>query len=253
MADQQQHREEQYHRIERYLNGLMSPAEVEAFELDLQSDRSLREEFELHRDLHSTLGDEEERTFRRKLQLTSGQWHQQQTRATSRSSRPVWAIISIAAMLLIVFGIFTWFNKEQTDGDLFAENFQPYTMILNERAAPGSDESSRKLREAIKHYTAGEFEEAAAAFQQLRRDGMNEVSIRFYEGVSLLASDQPAEAAGMFRDLKEEDGHLLNEQSTWYLGLALWKDGRKKEALEIFQSIQPGEYQYQQASDFVKK
>lgn len=63
--------QEQYERIEAYLDGTLPEPEREAFEAELERDQTLAAEVELHRRLHRTLGNADEWAFRQNLEAIS--------------------------------------------------------------------------------------------------------------------------------------------------------------------------------------
>lgn len=63
--------QEQYERIEAYLDGTLPEPERKAFEAELEGDKTLAAEVELHRRVHRTLGNADEWTFRQNLEAIS--------------------------------------------------------------------------------------------------------------------------------------------------------------------------------------
>jgi TolA-binding protein len=246
MTDQKRNREEFWSEIERYLQKRMSPEERMAFENEINTHPERRAELALHSSMHTILGNPAEQTYRATLQQTSRQWHEKNPDAKRLRILTVKTILAIAAILLVIILVNTWYSREDSH-DVFAQHFEPYTMILTERAIGDTAMTARLLSQAIAHYNSGRYEIAANTFTQLRHAGMDEVTIQFYEGVSLLGSGDHEEATQHFQDLLEKPDHLLKEQSRWYLGLALWQGGNTEEARKVFQSIQPGDYHYAKA------
>ena len=63
--------QEQYERIEAYLDGTLPEPERKAFEAELERDKTLAAEVELHRRVHRTLGNADEWAFRQNLEAIS--------------------------------------------------------------------------------------------------------------------------------------------------------------------------------------
>lgn len=63
--------QEQYERIEAYLDGTLPEPERKAFETELGRDKTLAAEVELHRRVHRTLGNADEWAFRQNLEAVS--------------------------------------------------------------------------------------------------------------------------------------------------------------------------------------
>lgn len=252
MADQQRNMEELWAEIERYLQDRMSSEERLAFEKEIDANAELKAELELHSSMHTILGNAREREYRTTLQETSRRWHEQNGKAKRRPMITVRTLLSIAAVLLVVIMVYTWYGREGST-DVFAQNFEPYAMILTERALGDTALTAKLLSQAIAHYNSGRFDSASNAFTQLRSSGMDEVTIQFYEAVSLMGSGKYEGAIPLFQDLLERPDHLLKEQSRWYLGLALWQGGSTEEARTVFQLIKPGEYNYNKSSKIDKR
>ncbi len=247
MADHQQNIEQLWSEIERYLQDQMTSAERLAFRQSIEADPELQAEIDLHKAVHDTLGDTDGLRFREVLRQTANKWHAGNARRERRTLKPLWTVLSVAATILLLVVTYTWFGGDQ-GRDVFAENFEPYTMIFTERAAGDTAVSALLLSRAVSQYNTGDMQAAAVTFEELRTAGMNGLTIQFYQAVALLGSGQPDRAANLFAGLLEKDDHLLREQSRWYLGLALWQLGDRDEAMKIFQSINPGEYNYDRAS-----
>jgi hypothetical protein len=63
--------QDQYERIEAYLDGTLPEPERKAFEAELERDKTLAAEVELHRRVHRTLGNADEWAFRQNLEAIS--------------------------------------------------------------------------------------------------------------------------------------------------------------------------------------
>ena len=135
-------------RIERFLREQMSPEENEAFLNDLRSDKDLREEAQM---MALMIKEMKEEQSRQSEKLTENVLKDVRPAAAKIISIVRWSL-SIAAMLLLVFGAVTLWNK-QNDTDvlyaqadnIFEQHYSPYTLEGDSR---GNDSDvERKLSE----------------------------------------------------------------------------------------------------------
>ena len=253
MASEERLTEEMWERIERYLRDEMSQDERAEFEAAVDGDEALRNEFEAHRMVHETLGNPAENAFRQTLSEVSEGYDSQFDRvpATRRSLSIRWQVISVAATVLLAVGVFAWLDSRQT-GNAFDQNFEPYAMVLTQRAQTDTAATARMITTAVQAYQTGEYKDAAGWFGLLADSEPEAVTYAFYEGVSELAAGNSADAITIFRDVLDKPEHLLMEQSRWYLGLALWKNGDVEESRAVFGQIQSGQYKYTEAQEILQ-
>jgi hypothetical protein len=135
-------------RIERFLREQMSPEENEAFLNDLKNDKDLREEAQM---MALMIKEMKEEQARQSEKLTENVLKNVRPAAAKIISIVRWSL-SIAAMLLLVFGAVTLWNK-QNDTDvlyaqadnIFEQHYSPYTLEGDSR---GNDSDvERKLSE----------------------------------------------------------------------------------------------------------
>ena len=135
-------------RIERFLREQMSPEENEAFLNDLKNDKNLREEAQM---MALMIKEMKEEQARQSEKLTENVLKNVRPAAAKIISIVRWSL-SIAAMLLLVFGAVTLWNK-QNDTDvlyaqadnIFEQHYSPYTLEGDSR---GNDSDvERKLSE----------------------------------------------------------------------------------------------------------
>ena len=135
-------------RIERFLREQMSPEENDAFLNDLKNDKDLREEAQM---MALMIKEMKEEQARQSEKLTENVLKDVRPAAAKIISIVRWSL-SIAAMLLLVFGAVTLWNKQyDTDvlyaqaDNIFEQHYSPYTLEGDSR---GNDSDvERKLSE----------------------------------------------------------------------------------------------------------
>ncbi|MEM9823469.1 MAG: hypothetical protein AAF985_20465, partial [Bacteroidota bacterium] len=209
---------EKYEKIERYLNGQMSDAEMERFEQSMGKDAALRNDVQLHRDLAQTLKGDQVHRLRATLKEVDQKWTHAPAKKEGkvRLLRPITWLAIAATMALLVVSYFVFQPARPSHQDLFAENFAPYPMVLNQRSGTPVDSI---LQAAIDAYERGSFVEATQQFQRLQDLDSNNFVYRFYQGLSFLANQEAGKAISILIPLVNGKSKL-KEQSQWYLALA---------------------------------
>ena len=255
MKDSHATYDENWDLIEAYLRNEMNGKERKNFETKLAENADLRKEFDLHKEVHSTLGQPGEHAFRRVLDEIANDWQDRPSvdpKPAEQKRRLSIRIMSIAATAAILLGAIFWLFKP-TDGDVFSRHFEPYAMVLTERAPEKMTSEGVLVAEAIKRYDSGNYSDAAASFETLAELNPGALSYLFYAGVSHLASGDTGSAIVIFKSLVEMPDHLLIEQSRWYLALAYMKSGNSELARSTLEEIGPDAYKYKEAQDILQK
>ena len=247
--------EEKYESIERYLDQKMTEEERNDFEQLLENDAVLKEELELHQQMTETLKGEKVHQLRAILKKTDSNWESNEAVPKGKiqpfNFRRVIAIA--ATVLLVVFAYQFFFSGDETisNEQLFADNFQPYQMILNQRDI-STEEKNVLLENAISAYTKGDFQTASIAFRQLAQNDPANISYEFYYAVAELGAENSDSAIGLFKDILVGSDHPFNEQSQWYLALAYLQKGDKKNAVNLLKEIQSGQFKHAEAQQILK-
>ncbi|MCB0662369.1 MAG: hypothetical protein KDC24_06495 [Saprospiraceae bacterium] len=240
-------REEQYEKIEAYLEGTLNEEEKLAFEKEMSEDQALKNAVALEKDLQTFLPDTAELAFRQNLEQVNKNWKNKQGGSTI-SMR--W--FSIAAGMLLVFGFSFWktiFSPAPLNNqELFAAHFEPYQMVLNTRSGGQLEgENQLKLNEALEAYADKNYSKAAIAFQNLAEIEPDNELYELYSGLSHLAAGHADTSIEILEVLQRKSSPSLREQIQWYLGLAYLKNDQKEEAKRTLSSIDEGEYRYEEA------
>jgi hypothetical protein len=209
---------EQYERIERYLQGAMTPRELDAFQQKLQTDPELASAVNLHQELTETLAGERIHQFRKTLKAVDANW-KPATGGTWLRILKSPQHLAIAASLLLLIGFFGWWAL-QTPGntELAAQNFEQ----LPVQAFMSLDSNAAQLtrKEAHQAYIAENYPLAIEKFRALTQLVPEELSYQLYMGVSQVGAEASAAAVASLRPLAESDDPSVREEAAWYLALA---------------------------------
>ena len=181
------------------------------------------EDSNLDRDLERTFADPEVNAFADLVRHIDAEQEATQRRPSPLriASRRVSAIASTLAVaatvaLLLVAGWWLLRPASPTDAEIFAQQFEPYPMLLVQRS--GGD--TQLLRaQAIDLYVREEYGAAAEAFEALREQSPGDRSYIFYGAVALLADGQATESVPLFEALRQDSTLVFWEQSGEYLEL----------------------------------
>ena len=91
----------------------------------------------------------------------------------------------------------------------------------------------RMIREGMEHYNNKEYNKAIPIFEEYLRknQGASDYNqIKFYLAVSFLGQNETEKSAKIFKDLAQLNGSVIQEDSKWYLALALARIGKTTEA-----------------------
>ncbi len=239
MDNEQQNSE----RIEAYVMGRMTPEEEKGFLSEVEGDPELARQVELHEMMKDVLGNRDLMEFRQKVKKVV-QSEAQAERAGSDPSAPrrLSRWIGVAVVLLLA-GLLAWllFLRTPPPEKLYARYFEAYPVYQVSR----SEDNQPQLQKALEYYGAGRYEEARGLFLGILESGLPERElVQFYYGVSCMASGKTGEAEQIFRSLIGEGRGLFDQQSRWYLALALLKQKRIDEAVGILTVLsgEPGKY-----------
>ncbi|MCB0707121.1 MAG: tetratricopeptide repeat protein [Saprospiraceae bacterium] len=242
--------EKRYDLIEKHLAGLLTKEEQTVFDQLLNEDPSLAKEIAFHTRMNTVLGGEKIHQFRSVLQQVNKEWTASEAKAVPRVRRiNTRSILGIAATIVFLLAAL-WFlfpTEKPSNDALFASNFEPYTMVLNQRSELAADPIEQAINQAVLNYNQQEFEKAATGFQQLREVDPANVTYSFYTAISQLANGESAAAITLLEQLLVSDDHLLVEQSRWYLALAYLKENESQKARSTLQEIESGAFRYEEA------
>ncbi len=249
--------EKYFDEIEAYLSGQQSTTEKAAFEKRMTTDAKLRSAVDLHRQAAASLGDPALLELAQKLKQVDENWKMPtEAAATSNSDavapttllsrlRVVRLPIAVAVSIALLIAFFQWFPRTTSSNpeQLFAQHFDAYPMVLNQRSALDTLAQAQLSNRAIQAYLQEDYQKAATAFQELQT--LEEQPLyRFYEAVALLGDGEAGQSIPLLEKVLLQGDDLLVQQARWYLAMAWLKEGQGEKAREVLAGIKEGEYQW---------
>lgn len=208
-------------QIPDYLDDLLTAGEKAAFEKRLQEDAVLGRELELQYQVIHSLGDAEQRDFRKILEDFNRQTPVSDRGIDPPKSRSVFRLVGIAAAVLLLLGALVWiiFPTPSTSQLLAA-----YIDQIEAADVLPPDDIARSQRGDSREPVAGVGESKDAAWQQARQLFRQE---RYTEALAAFEAIEPAV-------LPRKDAFFF-EKGVLYL-----LNDRPGPAIEFLQQVEPG-------------
>lgn len=239
--------EENYARIEDYLDDLLNPADRADFEAELLANPELAADLEHVREARARLARQwtqqnDDAALAQTLQ-TIGQQHFSSAAspaptlraAPSVSSRRWW----LAAAAVLTAALITWLVWPKPDAatQLYAEHrrFPEASFTLK-----GSEPTSQNLQNAANFFNQKNYAAALYAFQSYFSNGGDDLEARFFMGLCQMELGKTAEATSTFSTLHDGDSSWAAE-AAWYLALTHLRSKNLDPCAAALRQIQPGQ------------
>jgi tetratricopeptide (TPR) repeat protein len=230
--------------IDRYLSEKMDKEELEWFRKEMESNSSLEEEVQMHRDIGKAILNEETLEFRARVASMFDR-DGAPVKVSRRLKIPQAARVAVASLALLMMvgsGLFLFSNRSIPADKLFDMYYEPYDGLVNVRSS--NSQMTDILVMAMQKYEEREFESALLLFETVLATDSENVTSRFYSGISYLETERYQVAQKSFNNVIDHDDNLFIEHATWYLGLCYLKTGEPEKAKNIFTAMtdMPGHY-----------
>ncbi len=244
--------------IDQYLNKKLRGEQLEAFESRLNSDADFKKEIELQAYIHrgaNKLGEDEMRSKLKKIRrevLKSDEKRSTETKvvplARKKKIRSILRWSTAAAIALAVGALIYMLTTYQnmSNVDLYASYYQPYAEEITVRDAG----AVTQISQAIQLYKDKKYQEALPVFKQLLIAEPDNAELQLVIGICQLELDNFDKASQTFSSVTNP---LYKDQAQWYLAMTFLKQSDLGSASTILDSIQEGEFKYQEAQEILKE
>lgn len=228
--------QEEFERIEKYLEGTLEGAPLIQFEKRLIKDAVLAANVEEQRILSNAIKEEN-------LSARLDGFHEMLSENKEESSSKVinlntylrYAVAACVAFLIFWGGVKylngTGSNQEQNE-QLFAAHFTPDPGLPTTMSASDNYE----FFNAMVSYKQGEYQKAIEVWEILVKEKPRNDTLNYFLGVAHLANDNEDEAITFLQWASEHPKSVFSKETYYYLGLANVKKGnllKGKEHLEL--------------------
>lgn len=217
--------QERFERIEQYLEGKMSVDERSRFESELTTDPQLAEQLE---ELRVLILGVETAALKDKMEAFHADLTPVKDIASGGGNRStvIWRW-SIAAILIVAFGLF-WMLKSDNDYEkLYAKHFSPDPGLPTTMSSTANYE----FYEGMVKYKQGDYKTALSKWQTIRDDAMGMDTLHYFRGVAYLAKGDPDNSIKYLQPLWNMEDNSFSAETAHYLGLAYLKIGDIEEAI----------------------
>lgn len=223
--------QQEFERIESYILGLMTDAEKQSFESEMNIDQNLRSRYE---DIKVLL---------QEVELASLKDSMEEFHSDLKSSTPVlpinsnrqfvWKPLAIAASLLFLLAISLWvFLGNSTENEkLYTAYYQPDPGMVTAMGLPSNYEFDRGMVD----YKTGDYRAAITRWEMLLKENPENDTLNYFLGSAFLALGDAVQAQPFLEKTIQDQSEIFQKEASWYLGLCLIKSGKTEEAIKFLQ------------------
>jgi hypothetical protein len=241
--------------IESYIHSELSDEELASFEAELTSNRNLKEEIELIKNIDLALNESDVMQLRSKLQAIAGQIASEKRTERSFSGKfkfqSTVVISSIAASLILLLGITGLLSRHSSQGELYQKFYNKYETAGIVRSANST--ADQTLNSAMQKYEDQDYEAALSLFSEVISNDQNNMAGHFYAGVALQETGKYQNAIQEYQTVIIDKDNLFIEQAQWYIGLCYLQTNENKKAYKQFRNIAENKGFYQAKAQAILK
>jgi hypothetical protein len=237
--------------IEAYVEGRMSEADRAAFEVRIQTDADVFEEYELYQKIRTSFSDIQEERMRDQFGRIDRDMDLEKTDGAGGSSGlRIWmAVAAVTVMAILIF--WKLFSGKFDSGQKIAAS------LPVEEGLPvlmSSVDRNKLFADAMTQFKLEDFRASSVLFSELSvKDPLND-TLLYFSGYSFLKLTEYPSAIDCFEKVVGQPGSIFFKKSQYCLSLAYWGAGKKGKAEELSDLIlQDPDHPYFQETDRVKR
>jgi len=197
--------------FEKYLRGTLSKSETDTFELALEKDSELKNEFLMYKELDTALTDKD--AIEVETIMNTIVSNHPLTSEEKSNSRKLLYLVFLILGLLAAWLIYSNSSKSQASETsakgLYASYYEPYEAYGIERA----QDSKSAMDLALIAYGNQEYLKAIAIYEDSSKKSIKD---KFYYASALLSSGYASKALVQFTTISESGNKEWTEQSLWF-------------------------------------
>lgn len=235
--------QEEFERIEAYLNHSLSKEDLLSFENRLQNEKGLATKVE---DIKTVLTGIEVQALKEQLD----KFHDEMPSTVKDTDvfEPKvkylqWRKIAVAATLIIAAGSF-WFLNRNSNEQLYAEFYSPDPGLPTTMSSTDNYE----FYKAMVSYKQGHYKDAISTWTNQLKTKVANDTLNYFVGSALLADKKESEAISYLKEVTNNDDSVFKNDAFYYLGLAYLKNDNLEKAREYLQKSD-----FTKAKDLLKK
>jgi cytochrome c-type biogenesis protein CcmH/NrfG len=233
-----------FEKIEAYTEGRMSEPERAAFELELQADAQLKQDYEdwLEADdiLERHIGNQSNIAD---LKQILNPLTQQHFKIENAPKAKVVSIKKYVIAAIAAAAIFILYLSLPGGIDNYTTPDMPQAVVR------GSENLSNK---GARLFNEGKYEEALPLLKEQASSEPNDAAANFFYAVSLVKTERYAEALAVLKPLSEGES-AYKEDAAFFAALSAYKLNRRAEALAFAEKVAESSAYYQPSQKIIKK
>lgn len=145
-----------------------------------------------------------------------------------------YAVASIAAILIISIGLWTYFSAPIKNAELFASNYQPYKIVSKQLRSATDKEPG--FNEAVDLYKSQNYGKASLLLKNKINMGDESAKTIFLYALTLIENEDYNQAILEFKDIIAQfDNYQI--ESKWYLSLCYLKTDKTDKAVSLLTEL----------------
>lgn len=243
-----------YILFDKYINNELTDVELKSFEEQLLSNEDFKQEFEIYKNLETSLAskfenEQEEIELRKTLQNIGNQYIKEKKIETETKTEtkviPLFNYkkLLVAASIALLIGFFVFNNGNPVYGD-FA-NHNSLEIVVRGK-------NNEAVVAAEKAFNSKKYDEALQQLTLLSTNYPEDVELDLYKGICNLELNNYNVAEQIFTKISEGDSSFTSK-ATWYKALSYLKQEKFDACKNVLQTIPESAEEFEQAQKLIKK
>jgi tetratricopeptide (TPR) repeat protein len=238
--------------IDSYVDGELDEAGKKSFEAELLTNRELALEYNLEKELRSSLSQEDMLDFRAKCIQAQNEINISSSKFVKvvHLTRKYWYAAASVLLIAMITGWMILFNP----GGYTSEKL--FKMYYKSGETIGVSRSGNvNMVEALRYFGKNDFLNAEKLFSEILAVDPDNIAVMYYSGISNIEIENFPRAISMFESIINVGDNLYTENAEWYLGLSHLAAGQIDQANEVFKAIAlvPKHYYNKDAKSILEK
>lgn len=243
-------------KITAYTDGSMQPADLTAFEQELETNSELKTQLLLYQELQQTLGRSEtekkkEDELRQTLTGISKQYKTYTAKTVTMKDYKFW--LSVAAGFIILFVSYFLLNDKPDTNALYAEYAVHYPLSVSRGGDDSIPETQKQLlQNAVSSFNNKNYAKALESLNPLLAIDSADSELLLASGICNLETGNFNQAMKMFSSI-ESKSNVFSARAKWYMALTMLAEKNTETCRKILLTISPDADTYKQAQELLEK
>lgn len=239
--------------IDKYFDGEMSKTELIEFENEKKSNKQLKAEVELQKEIKDSLHDKQIFDLKSNLEeihkeagIAQDIDANQEPVVRELFIKKIQLAAAIIVVMIIASSVFYFLNtRTMSNETLYGIYYEPAKTVLVVRSG-NTDEVD--LMQALQKYNHKDYNGAIEVFEK-----DNSIMAKFYLALSYMETNRIVDAVNLLKSIIEDNDNLFVDQAEWYLGLCYLKLNETEKAIIQFSKISQSNNTYKIKSEEILK